>query len=1646
MKTKILKNRFLFSLIIIFCLFLSCKNSVNFSENKSGDDGVYITVSFNYNESNIRSISPKEENFSKAVLYYQLCSDNEETVNEIKSLYTWEKLDLSSVRKNKIMIDSGNYNFYLELYSNGILSQAGALKDVSIVQGSNDLQFNTNWVKEGIGNLNVKLKWQNTYSIESVKCGLFTLESEGEEALSGFEFEELEFNEESEYPNITFNYVNYLKNNVPCGYYLIRFEFYSNTNNLMNTLEDVVKIYAGLESSYSEEFYGINTTHTITYDLNGGEWADGFIPVTERNVTQGVLLPTAEQVLRDDCVLNTWKEVNEQYTIEKISAGTKKDFVLKALWIPLTRYKITYITDGNNPSENPSSYTVLDEIIFKEADMRGFTFEGWYIDSIEDEANKIELLPEGSKGDITLIAKWSVKKCRVSFISNTDDVENPEDIVYTYNDKYGNLPVLHKENSVFLGWFTEPQEGTKINAISVVKDSITLYAHWTNDALNASEAVTAISDLQVNSTVAIKGIITASDFYNIREAINAKSNVKVSLNLLESEVTDNNFYAEAPNGTKYGAFENCKNLSGIVLPQTITLIPERTFYQCRYLTEIIIPDTVTEIKDFAFYCAGLGYVKLSSTLKSLGNYSFAGCYFDSIELPYGLETIGDGVFMAIQVSTLSIYGGELKSIIIPDTVTTMGKDVFYMCWDLKTIKLSDSLDKINNSTFYDCMRLEEIVFPDSVEYIGDEVFYGCDALKEITIPDSVTEIGTSLFDHCMNLQTVNLSQNITVIPYRTFYYCENLENISFSPTVTEIGGESFRHCYKLTYLELPRDLNILGSSVFNGCNDLTFNDLPQGLTTIGQSAFAWTSITSAVIPEGTTKIALGAFKGCKSLKTVVIPEGVTKIEAGAFSGTEIEALTIPASLTKIFEHTGFSDPAFGDSIKNLYYNGTLEQWFNIGFNHAAGWSLINNPLQVTENFYIQNELVTADYHITEGIDAIGNYAFYGYKKFENVTIPATVTKIGKDIFGECENLQKIYYEGSQEQWWNINFAEYSPLYLTNADLYINNQLLTVLQIPQGTTFIKDYVYQGLKSITEVNIPDSVTAIGKYAFEGCTGLESIVIPGSVETIGQNAFQYCEKLSSVTLEDGIKEIRWDAFGNCISLETIVIPDSVTSCSSFNNCTNLKNVTLSNNLQAVSGFSGCTSLQTIQLPSSIREIGGFKDCENLETINIPESVWHIYESAFEGCKKIKTISITNSKAFIESRAFYGCSSLESIDLPEFLELPDDSYYHNHVDAYDITNSVFYGCTSLKSIRIPENVECINKAAFEECSNLEYVYFPQSLKWIKDSAFANCSALHSDIIFSSVEYIRENAFLNCSNIENVKITGAIESLTGFSGCSKLKSFEVSGDNLWYVDADFKGSTELESCIINSSSTDSYNKLIIKDEAFADCTKLTNVELIGNIGSIGQNAFRNCISLESITIPQGITELSDFLFNNCTALKNVLIPDSVKTIGTASFVNCTSLDILTIPEGCTTIEMNAFQGTGFNKIIIPDSITAIEQTAFGMSLITSTEAVQLPSTIKEIGRSWFFNCDYLETIVIPETIESIGPYAFAGAIHVKDIYMPTSVKSIDRNAFAGLYDRDGTIHYLGTAEQWAELIADKEFEAALPLGYSVCFESETDN
>ena len=518
---------------------------------------------------------------------------------------------------------------------------------------------------------------------------------------------------------------------------------------------------------------------------------------------------------------------------------------------------------------------------------------------------------------------------------------------------------------------------------------------------------------------------------------------------------------------------------------------------------------------------------------------------------------------------------ELRTVIIPDSVTRIGNNAFSGCKNISSVRLSNNLTEIGWSAFGNCDALTSIEIPKSLEKVNtryswfgneDGVFAGCDNLGNVTFENGTTRIVNHLFASCPGLEIITIPEGVTSIDRYAFHGCENLKNMSIPSSVTIIGENAFGECKSIEQIVIPDNVVNIGNNAFSSCKNLNSVKLSKSLTEIGWSAFGnCDSLTNIEIPKSLEKVNTryswfgnedGAFAECDNLKTVIFESGTTRVAQYLFANCPgIENIVIP-----------------------------------------------------------------------EGVKTIGVYEFYGCKNLKSVSIPSTVKEIPSNGFNNCTSLKSITIPEVTEIGNSAfnNCTSLTEIALPNTletigEYAFNNTGLVKVVVPNSVTSMGKNTFSNCTSLVSVTLPNIRKNVMQGMFENCTALTSIVLPDTVTNIQDSAFKNCTSLASVTMKNNVTRIGSYAFYNCDALTTVNIPDSVTKIDGY-------------------AFSGSDALATVNFGAGLTEIGSyaFDLCQSLNKVVLPYSLTKINNNAFSNCTKLTEVTINRNVSTIGSNAF--------------------------------------------------------------------------------------------------------------------------------------------------------------------------------------------------------------------------------------------------------------------------------------------------------------------------------------------------------------------------------------------------------------------------
>ena len=874
-------------------------------------------------------------------------------------------------------------------------------------------------------------------------------------------------------------------------------------------------------------------------------------------------------------------------------------------------YKVTFDTNGSQEmSENDVVYG--ESFILGTAYREGYTFLGWTIDGefVTDEYGN-SLAEWRYAEDKTLTAQWSANSYELYLYGAVTNSEilwnNAGEISGAGTYEYGSPVTICAKPYLgydFVGWY----DGEEL--LSASAEYTFVMPAWAGYTAHfkVRDDMLPFTFYSTATTCTLTGVKDGAATHVVIPAYITELSLHGCANLISVE------FEQGSNlqNLRYEAFGGCTALETIALPEGLQSMGDSTFDGCTALTSITIPGSVTSIGNSAFSgCSSLTSIIIPEGVKSIGKSVFYGCTsLKNITIPASVESIG------------SSFGGctSLRNIYITDLAAWVGID-FVSGANSNPLNYASYL-YVNGEV------VEDIVIPEGVEEISACAFRGYKNLTSVTIPSSVTSIGSSAFGDCVSLSSIVFEEGSQLKSLGgVFHGCTALEGLTLPESVTSLSG-TFSGCTSLAEVTFEEDSQLKSmSGTFDGCTALESIAIPSSVTSIG-SGGDWcfdgcTKLSAVHITDLSAWLAIEFDSNCNPLAYahnlylngelvtgLVIPEGTKTINGWAFRGcTSITSLTVLASLESIgdvafYGCTNLAEVNFADGSQ-------LKSIGDTAFHSCSSLTEIKLP---------------------EGLTTIGSRAFTDCTSLESITIPASVTSIGDYAFDGCTKLSAVYIT-DLAAWCNISFGFSSlnnPLYYAH-NLYLNDELITELVIPEG-----------------------VTTISNYAFYNCYAITSVSIPASVESIGEYAFCGCYKLVSVTFEEGseLKSVGDRAFYLCDAIKDLYIADLKTF------------------LAVDFGYSyGWTSTLSYANPMYYADniyVGG----ELMEELTIPEGTEKLGNRVFEGMTSIKSITIPASVTSIGMGAFCYCTNLAEVNFAE------------HSQLQKIGSGAFKGCGNLTSV----------------------------------------------------------------------------------------------------------------------------------------------------------------------------------------------------------------------------------------------------------------------------------------------------------------------------------------------------------------------------
>ena len=406
----------------------------------------------------------------------------------------------------------------------------------------------------------------------------------------------------------------------------------------------------------------------------------------------------------------------------------------------------------------------------------------------------------------------------------------------------------------------------------------------------------------------------------------------------------------------------------------------------------------------------------------------------------------------VRIGSKAFYGasgycrGQIKKIVIPQGVASIGDSAFQDCGKLEEIILPEGILHIEQNAFAGCGSLKSLILPDSLLSIEKEIISNCSSLEAITIPKGVVDIAPRALA-CSSLKAIDTAEENPFYASQDGILYNKDKNVLLCCPGGKINGA----------FTIPENTKEIGDEAFWDCRGLTDITITKNVARIGNWAFNSLPLTQAVIPGNVKSIGECAFYNCDKIGKITLEEGIETIGSDAFTLTstscaegEMQGVTIPASVISL------GNDVFGRCI-----------------NLPAIYAAEENKNYASEDGILYDKGKTTMLACPAG-------------KSGEALIPASVTDIDINLFEPCEKITAITVDSSN-------------LFYASEDGILYNKAKTALLLCTKAKIRPSEV--------RIIVPDTVQSIGEEAFGHGNGWEKHVTLVCYE--GSPAQRYAEE---------------------------------------------------------------------------------------------------------------------------------------------------------------------------------------------------------------------------------------------------------------------------------------------------------------------------------------------------------------------------------------------------------------------------------------------------------------------------------------------------------------------------------------------------------
>lgn len=944
---------------------------------------------------------------------------------------------------------------------------------------------------------------------------------------------------------------------------------------------------------------------------------------------------------------------------------------------------------------------------------------------------------------------------------------------------------------------------------------------------------------------------------------------------------------------------------------------------------------------------------------------------------------------------------EIPAVYEEKTVTGLG--AYCVPSGVVTLKLPETLKQIDPQSFDSASDLQAIIVDAGNPhfYAEDGVLYAAD--------------GTLMcYPQAKAGAAFTAAAGTAAIAQHAFCRVQQLKGLTLPASLTKIAGGAFHDCDALTAVRLSADVSAIAADALERCDPWFYGpaDAPRLSAWADQNGMMYNCYNVVCMSSGEVALVFPVRAGSKLPELPDSEIGQQHITGWATDARRTRLWdfgkdVMPASTLTLYAVWGYdflwqeNDDRMSVTLTGYTGDDTTiviphdirgKQVTGISadcFGSKTGLTLVDDAGSAAETLAAQKgyDFQRREYTVTFNSDGgamvqpmtaragdpvpvpetpprKSNYAFSDWFESSLGSITADTVMPGRDVY-----LKALYtYTGGDESCDGLLWEERDGGIVITG--YTSSYYLTVPSMINGlpVTAIADRAFAGCNA-SSITLPDSIREIGEGAFSSCTELTALTLPAGVSVLKQNTFNGCLHLTDITLPEGLQTIEANAFRSCPSLTSVTLPASVRAVSpqAFSSCKQLQALAVD------AASTAYTAVDGVLFSKDQKTLILYPEGKTAESYTVPEGVTAIGEYALQNAP-FKALTLAASVTAIKPHAVQNAMHLDTLTLPGSGKLATIGEY------------AFSGCHSLTALTLPRSLQEIGAHAFANTAVAE-VHAGSAVR-LHDQAFSETDAL---VIYGATDtkahqWAQTNSvrFVDLSKIVPVEtVTVQAEAVLNPGDTLALKPITAP-------------SYATEAFTVTYESSRPYVAAV--DENGVITARLDGVAVITVRAAAGVTAEcvvtvrRDVIPMEGITL--SATELI-LRENERVPITWAIYPGNANSGVGASPVWESSDPLIArwdskrqqiVAVGLGTADITITLNNGMRESItvsvqrrleLPDSVTAVEAEAF---MGTSFTHIHLPDGLLRIGERAFADCDKLDTVYIPASVTDIAANAFTGS------------------------------------------------------------------